>query len=69
MKKDPALMWTRRFVHTETRFVSARSRGKNIASEPEVQELKRMIRNGELEPGRIRNHLKKGEREEDRDET
>ena len=35
---------------------------KNIADEPEMKELKRMIRDGELDPDRAAEHLKQKKR-------
>ncbi len=43
-----------------------RKPGKDLAGEPEMKELKRMIRNGELDPDRVADYLEEnGDREED----
>ena len=39
--------------------------GKNIAEEPEMKELKRMIRAGELDPDRTIDHLEESEDQEE----
>lgn len=43
--------------------------GKDIAAEPEMLELKRMIRAGELDRNRTRNHVQEGSHEEDPSEA
>lgn len=43
--------------------------GKNIAAEPEMQELKRMIRAGELNRNRTRHHVREGIHEKDPSEA
>jgi hypothetical protein len=46
------------------KVVTLRSKGnkKDIAKEPEMKELKRMIRDGELDQERILEHLKQNRR-------
>ena len=38
--------------------------GRDLAAEPEMMELKRMIRAGELKPARLKKHLKGAKHEE-----
>jgi len=40
------------------RTMRDRKQGKKLSDEPEMKELKRMIKDGELDPDRAINHLK-----------
>ena len=46
----------------KSKVVTLRTKGnrKKINKEPEMIELKRMIRNGELDPNRTLDHIKRG---------
>ena len=51
----------------KSKIVTLRSKGnrKDINKEPEMKELKRMIREGELDPDRTIDHLEEEDKAED----